>query len=161
MRLYFAAPLFCDSERDFNAALAAKIEALGYEIFLPQENGQELNLTLDKSGSEAWAQAIFELDRDEVFAADVVLCIIDGRVPDEGMCVELGLAYAHRHATGRPRHILGYTTDFRVFSPAGLNAMLTGALDEVLRDEASLLARLRELLRSRSTGEQASSGRPS
>lgn len=148
MRLYFAAPLFCDSERDFNAALAAKIEALGYQVFLPQENGEEFDLTLKSSEPEVWAQTIFELDRDEVFAADVVLCILDGRVPDEGTCVELGLAYARREATGSPSHILGYTTDFRVFSPAGLNAMVTGALDEVLRDEDSLLQRLRDLARS-------------
>ena len=31
MRLYFAAPLFCDSERRFNSDLAEKIEALEAE----------------------------------------------------------------------------------------------------------------------------------
>ena len=35
--------------------------------------------------------------------------------------------------------------NFRVFSPAGLNAMVSGALDEVLHDERSLLSRLREI----------------
>lgn len=146
MRLYFAGPLFCGSERVFNADLAAKIAALGYDLFLPQDNTEEIGFTFEEKGAQAWSQAIFELDRDEVFAADVVLFVLDGRVPDEGMCVELGLAYAHRVHTGRPRHLLGYSTDFRVFSPAGLNAMLSGALDEVLRDESSLLERLGEIL---------------
>ncbi len=148
MRLYFAGPLFCLSEREFNVGLAARIEALGYEVFLPQNNAQETGLTIDDAGPEAWSQAIFDLDRNGVFAADVVLFILDGRVPDEGMCVELGLAYARRTQTGRPRHLVGYSTDFRVFSPAGLNAMVSGALDEVLHDERSLLSRLREIRRA-------------
>lgn len=148
MRLYFAAPLFCDSERRFNSDLAEKIQALGYEVFLPQESGVETGLSLETMGAEAWSQAIFELDRDAVTTSDVVLFILDGRVPDEGMCVELGLAYADRAHRKEPRWLIGYSTDFRVFSPAGLNAMVSGALDEVLNDEASLLKRLRELRRS-------------
>lgn len=146
MNLYFAGPLFCDAERMFNARLAAKIEALGYDIFLPQRDGLEKDSTLELLGGEAWAQAIFKLDRDAVLACDVLLCILDGRVPDEGMGVELGLAYADRLHHSRHRRILGYSTDFRVFSPAGLNAMLTGSLDEVLRDETALLERLSEIL---------------
>lgn len=145
MRLYFAGPLFCLSERNFNSDLAAKIEALGYDIFLPQDSGIEEGETLESLGPEAWSQKIFNLDRDAVLESDVVLFILDGRVPDEGMCVELGLAYADRMHRGKPRSLIGYSTDFRVFSPAGLNAMLSGALDEVLNDEASLLARLGEI----------------
>ena len=148
MRLYFAGPLFCESERRFNSDLAAKIEALGYEVFLPQAGGLETDLTLESMGAEAWSQAIFDLDRDAVVASDVVLFVLDGRVPDEGMCVELGLAYADRMHRDTSRRLIGYSTDFRVFSPAGLNAMLTGALDEVLYDEASLLKRLSEIRQS-------------
>jgi len=146
MRCYLAGPLFCDSERAFNARLAAKIEALGYLVFLPQRDGLESDSTLESMGSEAWSQAIFDLDRDAVLACDVLLCILDGRVPDEGMGVELGLAYADRLHDNEHRKIVGYTTDFRVFSPAGINAMLTGALDEVFHDETALLERLGEIL---------------
>lgn len=39
MRLYFAAPLFSVQEREFNARLAASIEALGFDVFLPQRAG--------------------------------------------------------------------------------------------------------------------------
>ena len=82
-------------------------------------------------GAEAWSQAIFDLDRDNVLKSDVVLCILDGRVPDEGMALELGLAYADRLHHNKHRKLIGYSTDFRVFSSAGINAMLVGALDEV------------------------------
>lgn len=36
MKLYFAAPLFCDAEKEFNERLTNQIEFLGYEVFLPQ-----------------------------------------------------------------------------------------------------------------------------
>ena len=77
---------------------------------------------------------------------DVLLCILDGRVPDEGMGVEIGLAHADRHHKNKSRKLIGYSTDWRVFSPAGINAMLAGALDEVHHDEVALLARLREFI---------------
>ena len=37
--LYFAAPLFSESERIFNAALTREIERLGFTVFLPQRDG--------------------------------------------------------------------------------------------------------------------------
>lgn len=147
MRLYFAAPLFCDAERRFNADLAAKIEALGYDVFLPQRDGLEADQTLETMGAAAWSQAIFDLDSDRVFGSDVFLCILDGRVPDEGLALELGLAYADRRHANPERRLIGYSTDWRVFSPAGINAMLAGALDEVIHSEEDLLASLAEWIR--------------
>ena len=40
--LYFAAPLFSQAELEFNARLAAEIEKLGIQVFLPQRDGIEL-----------------------------------------------------------------------------------------------------------------------
>jgi hypothetical protein len=37
--LYFAAPLFSESELAFNAALTGEIERLGFTVFLPQRDG--------------------------------------------------------------------------------------------------------------------------
>jgi hypothetical protein len=34
---------------------------------------------------------------------DVFLIVVDGRVPDEGACVDLGIAHTHRRASLRPR----------------------------------------------------------
>jgi len=143
MRLYFAAPLFSSIEMSFNDRLAAMIENLGYEVFLPQRDGYEG--TPVKEGFEAWSQAIFERDRDHVLGCDVLLCVLDGRVPDEGMAVELGLAYADRVHRNPHRKLIGFSTDYRSFSPAGMNAMLAGALDEIHHDETSLLHRLKAL----------------
>ncbi len=39
--LYFAAPLFSESERAFNAALTAEIERRGFTVFLPQRDGAD------------------------------------------------------------------------------------------------------------------------
>ena len=154
-RLYFAAPLFSEAELAFNAALTAEIEALGFDVFLPQRDGVE-------TGREPWAsmspeerrRAIFETDRDAVFSSDVLLFVLDGRVPDEGAAVELGLAYAHRAATGRPAAIVGLMTDSRAaFLGGRLNSMLSEALDVVLSDRPALLAALARLARLASAGD--------
>lgn len=154
-RLYFAAPLFSEAELAFNAALTDEIEALGFDVFLPQRDGVE-------TGREPWAsmspeerrRAIFETDRDAVFSSDVLLFVLDGRVPDEGAAVELGLAYAHRAATGRPAAIVGLMTDSRAaFLGGRLNPMLSEALDVVLSDRPALLAALARLARLASAGD--------
>jgi nucleoside 2-deoxyribosyltransferase len=145
--LYFAAPLFSESELAFNAALAEEIERLGFTVFLPQRDGVD-------AGKEPWAsmpradlhRAIFEGDRDAVLASDVLLVVLDGRVPDEGACIELGLAYAHRTATGRRRAIIGLMTDRRgAFLGGPLNPMISGALDALYTSRAELLAALAKL----------------
>ena len=144
MRLYFAAPLFSVPERAFNAHLAASIEALGFEVFLPQRDGYEGPLDPEVVGSPEVARRIFELDTQQVLACDVLLAILDGRVPDEGMAVEVGLAYADRLHQNRQRKLIGLSTDFLRGGPA-INAMLVGSLDEIYSDEPALLERLREI----------------
>jgi len=159
-RLYFAAPLFSDAERAFNAALTERIEALGIEVFLPQRDGFEKQGAQraerpDEQGTgphaslrvEEVARAIFAKDRDEVYRSDILLVVLDGRVPDEGAAVELGLAYADRDRRGIERPILGLMTDWRsAFPNEPLNAMLFGALDEVHLTTDSLLERLSSFL---------------
>ncbi len=145
MKLYLAGPLFNDTELAFNERLTIAIEALGYEVFLPQRDGVEDD-ALSDSGDKDWAQAIFELDRDAVFHCDVLLCLLDGRVPDEGMALEMGLAYANRPHTNPSRRLIGFSTDRRIFTKAGINAMLSGALDEIYDDESLLMRRLQEIL---------------
>src|ERR1700694_2816055 len=41
MRIYLAGPLFTTAEREFNAALAAGLRALGHEVWVPQESEQQ------------------------------------------------------------------------------------------------------------------------
>ena len=51
-------------------------------------------------------KTMFEMDLTEISACDVFLFVLDGRIPDEGACVELGLAYMHRLTTKRKRLII-------------------------------------------------------
>lgn len=142
--IYFAAPLFSEAELAFNADLCAALEAAGHEVFLPQRDGVEANKAPCSSMTPPERRrAMFALDRDRILACDVFLIVLDGRVPDEGACVELGLAHGHRLATGRERLIIGLHTDCRAAFPAAkLNPMVIGALDAVVDGRDALLAAL-------------------
>lgn len=147
MRLYFAGPLFSVQEREFNTRLAAAIEALGYDVFLPQRDGFEASESELVEGPEV-ARQIFALDSTQVMDCDVLLCVLDGRVPDEGMAVEIGIAHADRLRRTRQRRLIGLSTDSRQRGGAALNAMIVGALDEIHTEEAALLERLGEIIRA-------------
>jgi nucleoside 2-deoxyribosyltransferase len=142
MLIYFAAPMFNQAELDFNNHLTQILEQSGFTVFLPQREGLELKAT--PMPPKEWEKAIFELDRDWVFKSDIVLFLLDGRVPDEGAALELGLAYAQKHLQGQKKLLVGFSTDRRVFSEGHkLNAMLAGALDEVFVDFRELLEYLK------------------
>ncbi|HEY7347619.1 MAG TPA: nucleoside 2-deoxyribosyltransferase [Ktedonobacterales bacterium] len=145
MLVYFAGPLFSVGERAFNEQLTRKIEALGYEVFLPQRDGAEHGAPpYDRMTGEEWSQAVFQLDVERLLAADVLLFLLDGRVPDEGACVELGIAWGQQALLLVKKLLIGLHTDRRgAFPGTKLNAMIQGALTYVARDEAALLAALK------------------
>ncbi|MBI5156384.1 MAG: hypothetical protein HZA58_00070, partial [Acidimicrobiia bacterium] len=66
---------------------------------------------------------MFALDSTQVMDCDVLLCVLDGRVPDEGMAVEIGIAHADRLHRTRQRRLIGLSTDSRQRGGAALNAM--------------------------------------
>lgn len=139
--VYFAGPLFNPAERRFNAALASRIEALGLRVFLPQRDGIESDAALSPADRQA---AIFALDRDKVLESDIFLFVADGRVPDEGACVELGIAYAQKRLQRPGKLLVGLHTDQRAaFAGSRLNEMIAGALDHLFTEEADLLDFLR------------------
>ena len=144
MRVYFAGPLFCDAERAFNLRLAEKLEAKGYQVFLPQRDGVEIEKPpYNKTPNDALQKTIFELDRDKLLQADILLFVLDGRVPDEGGCVELGIAYGQKHLLQHDKLLIGLHTDMRGAFPRGkLNAMINGALDRTMGDEEELIAEI-------------------
>ena len=41
VQIYLAGPLFSEAERRFNLRLTHRLEALGFEVFLPQRDGVE------------------------------------------------------------------------------------------------------------------------
>lgn len=133
MRLYLAGPLFCQAEREFNEKLASKLRDEGHEVFLPQEFVPDDGVYDETFLLNAYAKDISEID-----AAEAFVIILDGRVPDEGACLELGYALAK----GKVLH--GLKTDVRVSEHGGDNAMIRGALGEnIHKDISSLLAALR------------------
>ncbi len=149
MRIYFAAPLFNAAEQRFNARLTWQLEEHGHRVFLPQRDGLEMAEIDPNAGPDSKAnmrRMVFQLDSSEVIAADLVLAILDGRVPDEGICVEIGIAWATRNADGRARRIVGLKTDSRTWLPTdALNPMIGEALDELFTDEADLMTWLSSL----------------
>lgn len=146
MHIYFAAPLFSQAERTFNERLAQQLEALGFQVFLPQRDGVENDKPpYDTMTKEERGQAIFHLDQQQVFACDIFLFILDGRIPDEGACVELGLAYAQSTIERRKKLLIGFQTTIRVqLFGATLNPMVSVPLDAIVYDEKTLLEALQQ-----------------
>lgn len=146
MLIYFAAPLFCQAERDYNFKLVKKLEKNGYTVFLPQRDGVELKENLVNTLSEEdLCQKIFKLDRSQILKADIFLMILDGRVPDDGACVELGIAHENKLFNGKKKLLVGFSTDMRTFAEMfKLNAMILGALDFLVNNEADLFMIIKE-----------------
>lgn len=146
MLIYLAGPLFSEAERTFNDGLTGRLERLGFDVFLPQRDGVEREKPpYDTMPPEERRQAMFDLDEAKVREADVFLFVLDGRVPDEGACVELGIAHTHRRLTGARRLLVGLHTDDRAaFLTSKLNPMLRGPLDLVAEDKEALTEALKE-----------------
>lgn len=141
MLIYVAAPLFSEAERRYNLDLTQKLEASGFRVFLPQRDGVERDKQpYDAMTPEERRQAMFDLDRSRIIASDVFLFVLDGRVPDEGACVELGIAYCQKWLQNSERLLVGLHTDSRAaFVGARLNPMVLIPLDYVADDERTLL----------------------
>lgn len=146
-KIYFAGPLFSKAERNYNDQLCLQIEDIGFKVFLPQRDGAEL----DKSPYQEMTQSqrnkvIFELDVKKVIDCDIFLFVLDGRVPDEGACFELGIAYNLKVQNNSKKHIIGLHTDMRAsFIDSKLNAMIEGAFDEIFTSENDLIDYLRQI----------------
>lgn len=119
-KVYFAGPLFSHSEKDFNLKITKLLEDHGYEVFLPQRDGY-LAAELEGKSEEELIKMIFEKDYGEILNADIIFMNLDGRVPDEGACTELGIAYASG------KRCYGFKTDSRsVEIGLDLNPMIAG-----------------------------------
>ena len=151
MLVYLAGPLFSDAERTFNEDLTEKLEAAGFDVFLPQRDGVERHRPpYDAMSPDDWRRALFDLDEARIHESDVFLFVLDGRVPDEGACVELGIAHAHRGLTGSRRLLVGLHTDDRAaFLTSKLNPMVRVPLDLIAGDEEDLIEALKEHRRRR------------
>jgi nucleoside 2-deoxyribosyltransferase len=149
--IYFAGPLFSEAERVFNLRLAERLERADYEVFLPQRDGVERDRPpYDRMAVDERREAMFELDKRKIFESDIFLFVLDGRVPDEGACVELGLAHAHKELRGTKKLLVGLQTDSRAaFVASKLNPMLRVPLERVVEAEDELLKVLEDYRNAR------------
>ena len=126
--IYFAAPLFSQAEKDYNLKLTALLESYGYKVFLPQRDGFEAAV-LENKTEEELTKMIFEKDVSEILKADIIFMILDGRIPDEGACVELGIAYANN------KKCYGIKTDTRSAElKLDLNPMIAGCFVKIFKN---------------------------
>ena len=144
--IYYAGPLFSEAERRFNLELTQRLEALGFHVFLPQRDGVERDRApYDTMAPEERRHAMFDLDRTRILDSDVFLFVLDGRVPDEGACLELGIAYCQKYLEHGEKLLVGLHTDIRAaFIGGRLNPMVRVPLDYVVDDEETLLRVLAE-----------------
>jgi nucleoside 2-deoxyribosyltransferase len=141
MQIYLAGPLFNAAEKQFNQELTRKLESAGFEIFLPQRDGVISDKPpYNKMSRQERRKAIFNLDKEKILEADIFLFVLDGRIPDEGACVELGIAYCQKDLQGKKKLLIGLRTDSRAIQIATeLNPMIQVSLDYVAQNEEELI----------------------
>lgn len=115
-KIYMAAPLFNPMERERNIRYATKLTEVGFDLFIPQVHSGEAKLKNSKEGTER--EKIFERDVAGVVNSDIVIAFVNGRVPDEGTCFELGMAYALNKV------VIVVNDDDRSFMDGHMNVMI-------------------------------------
>ncbi len=132
-RVYCAGPLFCQAEREEMTAIADRLVAAGYAVYLPHRDGMEFRLVRHCLIDQGWEshlagqflhQAIFALDIYQlVEACQSVVWNLNGRVPDEGAVSEAAIAWT----LGKP--IVAYKEDVRTLIEGRDNPLLAGLVD--------------------------------
>lgn len=129
-RIYLAAPLFSEAERTYNSRIAALMRENFFEVFLPQEAGDDSAARDHTEHERLFSANVRALDR-----ADIVVAIIDGADADSGTAWEMGYA----RASGKP--VIALRTDFRwVGHNERVNLMLEQSADVVSTPEELLEA---------------------
>ena len=128
-KIYLAAPLFSEAEREFNAKIAGILREKKYVVHLPQEVGDD-----SSTRDEAETGRIFEYNLKALDECDIVVAVVDGADADSGTAWEIGYAYAVK------KRIILLRTDFRrVGRSEAVNLMLeesgevVGSVEELVR----------------------------
>jgi hypothetical protein len=152
VRIYLGGPMFVQAEVEYNLRLAAKLRALGFEVYCPNES-EPIN---DKTRTDVTAALIYRFDIDALEASNVLLCQVS---EDSGTNWEAGyMDCLSKHVDpARWYGVVGLATDIRFRTPpnpalAGVenqagyaNALVIGGLQSslgVYLDEESAFARL-------------------
>ncbi len=142
-KVYLAAPLFNEMELQRNKELSEVLKKWGYDVFLPQEISGLSAKIIPKDGAEkiAISRKIFESDLDGLKKCDILIFCLDGRVPDEGACVELGIAFT------LGKKCIGFKTDDRSLDFTGMdNLFIEGCMNfRVMHTIDELYEELKEI----------------
>ncbi|EGQ9572202.1 nucleoside 2-deoxyribosyltransferase [Vibrio alginolyticus] len=121
-KIYLAAPLFCDSEMNFNIYLESLLSSK-FDVFLPQRDNGLVFEKIENGGDIANSlKGVFDGDIEAIKKCDILLILLDGRSVDEGACFELGYAFS------LGKQCIGLKTDSRQLMKHGNNPMITQAL---------------------------------
>ncbi|WKB56042.1 nucleoside 2-deoxyribosyltransferase [Eleftheria terrae] len=143
MKIYLASPLFTPVERRFNCLLCSELEKLA-TVYLPQRDGSLVAEAVERGTAAAEAaRTAFCSDIEAIRNCDIIVAVLDGRVPDEGVCVEIGYAKALN------KTVIGLKTDKRVLLPWGNNPMIDGCTDIWVSTVAEARAALEALDKGR------------
>ena len=130
-RIYLAAPLFSEAEREYNRIIAALLKENFFDVYLPQDTGD----THAERGEQEHFQ-IFEQNKKALQDADLVVAIIDGADADSGTAWEMGYATA----LGKP--VIAIRTDFRRVGHEELVNLMLEQSSVVVKNRKELLAAL-------------------
>ena len=113
----------------------------GYDVYLPQDESGLSYEMMNENNKLEINKKIFEGDVECIKNSDVLIFDLNGRVPDEGGCVELGMAYAWGIKS------IGFKTDTRALDYTGDdNLMIEGCMDfKIARSLEELEKMLKEI----------------
>jgi nucleoside 2-deoxyribosyltransferase len=130
--LYLAAPLFTPAERALNLEIE-EVLSRRFSVFLPQRDGYLIpGSILTRRSFARLSGKVFKSDINAIANSEVVLAVLDGRVVDEGVAFELGVAFA------LGKKCIGFRSDSRVLLPWGINPMIQGALSDTVSSLSEL-----------------------
>ncbi len=129
--VYLAAPLFSGAELDFNRRLRDEIKKAGFDVFLPQEDSNNIK---DEKNRQ---KIIFDKNLAAINKADILVAVVDGADVDSGTSWEIGYAYA------LDKPVLGLRTDFRTLGIEGTVNLMIERSVVLCSDIQELLARLK------------------
>jgi len=142
MKIYFAAPLFSESERDWIRKTIRGIENLAADrgknvvVIFPYDliTQEEVEALGDRAKHE-----IFHRCRTHLEDADIVIALLDGTQVDDGTAWELGYFHRGRHEGSL---IIGVRTDFRMAGESRtsvVNAMIECCCDRIAKSSEELM----------------------
>ena len=139
-KIYIAAPLFNEQERQFNKKIKNLIKKDLYQLYLPQEDGllledilKENSFNIDTAKNEIYLKDINAMDN-----SDTIIAVLDGSNIDEGVAFEIGYMKAKGKIT------IGLQTDVRRQLPSGNNPMIQKGLDYIFNSLEEMLIHINE-----------------